>query len=51
MKEEYLNKKVRITCNDGQIIEGVITEWENNYIDVNTSTEIPLDEIENIELI
>ena len=51
MKKEYLNKKVKITCIDEQIIEGIITEWENDYIDVNVSTEIPLSEVKKIELI
>ena len=51
MKKEYLNKTVRITCKDGQVIEGIITEWEQEYIDVNISIEIPLDEIEKIEII
>ena len=51
MKQEYHNKKVRIICKDQQIIEGIITEWEHDYIDINISTEIPLDQIQKIELI
>jgi len=59
IKEEMVRKKVRVTCTDGDVLVGKMTDWtteldndpEPESITLDDWLEITLPEIEKVEII
>ena len=59
IKEEMVRKKVRVTCTDGEVFVGKMTDWttaldnepEPESITLDGWLEISLPEIEKVEII